>query len=640
MKIAACRRAPKKPAPFCTLPICAALAVAAPAYAQNSSNPLTLQTPPKLNPTVGNTINEIVVLGNKTLNAEYIRSASGHKVGDLCNETVLDEMRSNLLVTGNFGYFSGEQAVLVRSEEMAGKPGCRVVIQVEENPKIDWKGKVNISGSGPIPPEEIKSLIRSTAVFNLRDFNADIQAIEAKYASLGYRAGISNEELISTDKPDTLNLKIIVLRVNKITVARNKRTRDFTIRRELKTKEGDFFNAQTWSKDLQRVFNLQLFEEVTPAESDAGLGKVDLTINVVERSAGQFLFGAGFSNRQQLVGFAQVENNNFRGLGETIRLRWETGGITGRSTIDFGYTQPWLDKRRTSLSVNLFDRISVRFANSLYNQTTTGTVVGNDTRYYEQRTGGTVTLARPFRQTYTAGVTLRGENVRTNPLALTTTNSAILQDGPIFSLGGTLVHDTRDNFLDPVNGSYQSGSLSVGYANTRPVNGVSPSQVAPGVFGSRAFVKSEFEYRLFISPTGPRRPNKFDETKSAFAIKTRLALSSGRLPFFEQYFLGGADSLRGYREDRFWGSNLLAGSVEFRQPFAKSLTGVVFVDAGTAWGGPYQNVQLEGFQQAGFSLHASTGVGLRVKTPLGPLRLDVGIGSEGVRTHFGIANVF
>lgn len=639
MKTVPRRRAGNKYAPLCTLPIYAALAVSTSAQAQNNSVPL-LQQPPPQTQAVGTAITEIVVIGNKVLNAEYIRSASGHKVGDPCNEVVLDQMRQNLLETGNFTYFSGAQGVQVRSEEVAGKPGCKVIIQVEENPKIDWKSKVNISGSGPIPPEEIKSLIRQTAVYNDVDFAVDIRAIEGKYSALGYRVGLSPDPVIDPEKPDTLNIKFIVTRVNKITIARNKRTRNVTILRELRTKEGDFYNSNVWTKDLQRVFNLQLFEDVNPAETDAGIGLVDLTINVVERSAGQFLFGAGFSNRQQLVGFAQIENNNFRGLGETVRLRWETGGITGRSTLDLGYTQPWLDKKRTSLSVNVFDRVSVRFANSLNNQVGTPVTNSTDTRYYEQRLGGTITLARPFRQTYTAAATLRAESVRTNPLALTSTNAEILQDGPIFSFGGTLIHDTRDNFLDPVAGSYQAGSLSIGYANTKPVSGVPLTSVNQSVFGAHPFAKAEFEYRLFISPTGPRRPNKFDESKSAFAIKGRAALSVGRLPFFEQYFLGGADSLRGYREDRFWGSNLLAGSIEFRQPFAKSLTGVLFIDAGTTWGGPYQNTQLQDFIQTGFSLHASTGVGMRVRTPLGPLRLDIGIGSEGIRTHFGIANVF
>src|SRR5581483_5427723 len=111
-------------------------------------------------------------------------------------------------------------------------------------------------------------------------------------------------------------------------------------------------------------------------------------------------------------------------------------------------------------------------------------------------------------------------------------------------------------------------------------------------------------------------------------------------PFFEQYFIGGADTLRGYREDRFWGKNMLLASVEFRQPLANALTGVLFLDAGHAWGGSYTNVTIQGFDQSGFRPHLGLGLGIRVRTPLGPLRLDYGFGDEGGRTHFSIGNVF
>jgi len=67
---------------------------------------------------------------------------------------------------------------------------------------------------------------------------------------------------------------------------------------------------------------------------------------------------------------------------------------------------------------------------------------------------------------------------------------------------------------------------------------------------------------------------------------------------------------------------------------------VLFSDLGDAWGGAYQNVNIQGFDQGGFRPHLSVGLGIRVRTPLGPIRLDYGIGNEGGRTHFSIGNVF
>src|SRR5262249_45137630 len=150
-----------------------------------------------------------------------------------------------------------------------------------------------------------------------------------------------------------------------------------------------------------------------------------------------------------------------------------------------------------------------------------------------------------------------------------------------------------------------------------------------------------FEVREYFPLRGARRRNKPDEDKPSLALRFILGSTAGTSPFSEQYFLGGAESLRGYREDRFWGNSQVLGSIEYPQPLARRLKGVVFLAAGDAWGGPYIDVTIAGFPQtSGFALHVGVGFGIRVGTPIGPLRLDFGFGSEGARTHFSIGNVF
>ena len=349
-----------------------------------------------------------------------------------------------------------------------------------------------------------------------------------------------------------------------------------------------------------------------------GLGKVGLTLSLPERHSGQVLAGVGFSSRQQLIGFAQVAQTNFRGLAESISLRWESGGITGHSTVEASYFEPWIDKRHTSLNVSAYDRINVRFANTLSNAVSSTDNVGTDTRYYEERVGMTFTLARPFRDAYVASTSLRAENVRTNNLALDQNNAQILQDGPIGVLSGALSHDSRDVVFDPVTGSYQAVTGSIGYADIRPVSGVDISQVPANIFGKTGFATTKLEFRYFFSPTGPRK--QLNQDKSTVATRIILGTSAGTLPFFEQFFIGGTETLRGYREDRFWGSNLFFASAEFRQPLARSLKGVLFTDVGSAWGGSYSNVQISGFSQGGFHPHFGVGAGIRFRTPIGPLR--------------------
>ena len=114
--------------------------------------------------------------------------------------------------------------------------------------------------------------------------------------------------------------------------------------------------------------------------------------------------------------------------------------------------------------------------------------------------------------------------------------------------------------------------------------------------------------------------------------------------FSEQFFVGGAETLRGYREDRFWGNRMMLLNAEYRHPMGKSLTGVVFADYGDAWEQSTPIIadptKFDFTQHNSFDPHLGVGIGIRVITPIGPLRLDYGRGTEGGRTHFSIGHAF
>ncbi len=585
-------------------------------------------------------IAKFVVLNNKVLNQDYIIAATRHKVGDPCDAQTLQDIKEALVSTGYFG-FGAEDGVRVSSQENNPEGTCTIVIDVDENPKIE---RYEITGSGPISNDEIKKMITKTAVYSPLQLRLDLDNITEAYRRKGYTINIGSDVGPKIEDPTVLVIPVIVDRVTEIKIVGNRRTKPRAILREMQTKTGGYFNLDLLRKDQQRIFNLGIFEGVEPVPASLGVGKVAVTLTLKERSTGQLAAGLGFSNRQQLVGFAQATENNFRGMGETVSLRWETGGVTGRNTIELGYTQPWLDKRHTSLGVQLYDRVFVRFANNLTNSNAGGlggglnNNLGNDTRYFEERIGGQITLGRPFRQNYRADFTVRAENVKSNPLALDVSNAAILQNVKVFSAATSIVHDTRDLFLDPASGSYQSATIQLGYAKIRPIDVLQLVGSGANVFGSSTFAKGTMELRHYISLAGKRK--KIDEPKSTVALRASIGVSTGKLPFSEQFFMGGPESLRGYREDRFWGSRSMLLSAELRQPLARSFTGVLFMDVGSAWGGTYRTASIEGFSQGGFKPHFGVGFGVRVRTPIAPIRIDFGFGDEGGRTHISFGNIF
>ena len=119
---------------------------------------------------------------------------------------------------------------------------------------------------------------------------------------------------------------------------------------------------------------------------------------------------------------------------------------------------------------------------------------------------------------------------------------------------------------------------------------------------------------------------------SPILLAARLRIGSStvdELPAFARYSLGGMNSLRGYDSRSFEGSNVILGNFELRVPVHKNFTLVGFYDIGNAdskmdWG----------------DLHDDYGLGIRVKTPFGNLRLDYAYGDDENKTYFGFGEIF
>jgi len=585
-------------------------------------------------------IGEIIVIGNKSLSKDYIIIASGAKIGAPCGTEALVKMKVNLLQTGLFGTHVADpeqDGVKVTAEDNPAAGTCKVVIVVDENDTIQ---NINLTGTGPIKVEDVKALLhfKVGSVYSIKQLARDANDIQDLYSRKGYIVTLTQEA--DVDDKGVLNVPLQVTRLAEIKIVGAHKTRRSVILRNMNSKVGDYYNINTSEADRRRLLNLDLFDDVKPSEYTIGPGRIGLTLNVIEKRTGTVTAGVGYSSRAQLIGFAEVAETNFRGLGETLSLRGEVGGIAGRPSIELGFNEPYLDHKRTALNVQLYDKVVYRFSNSLTSGAVSNTTLGTTNRYNEQRAGSTVTLSRPFgHDSFRASVSVRAEYVTTNPLELPYEDASILQNGSIFVLGTSLLHNTRDLDLDPVSGGFQTLSLQVGTAHLTPVS-VPGEPPLPGIFGQANFFKVNLDARQYISLSGPRRRDKPTQEKTIIAVRTILGTSAGTLPFFEQFFVGGGDSLRGYRDDRFWGSNLFLTSAELRYPLAPKFKGVLFADLGDAWGGEYKNIVLNGFTQDGFHLHLGVGLGIRVITPIGPLRLDYGFGDEGGLAHFSIGQTF
>jgi outer membrane protein insertion porin family len=469
---------------------------------------------------------------------------------------------------------------------------------VWENPVI--KG-VRFEGNTVFTDEELLSVMQTKPgeVMNSKTIVTDAAAIEKKYADAGY-AFARVMDLNVEESTGTLVITIAEGTVEEIRVRGNTKTHSWVIKQGIRTKPGDIVNTNRLKKDLQRLVNTELFEDVT-VEPELGTkpGYIILNFKVVERKSGMAAVGVGYSSVQRFVGFIDYAEANLKGTAQRISARAEFGG---RDSIELGWFDPFWRPNDTSLNVGLYNKLVLREA-----------FQGNvGFLYDERRTGGNVTVSRPLSESTRVFYTLRSDEVSASQTGSTPLppDVALLQSATVRSVASSIRKDTRDIIMDPTRGEYNS--LSV--------------EVAGLIGGGSRFNKYGTDLRRYW------RAGK----KNVVASRLLLGFTTGDPPYLEQFLLGGGETLRGYRNDRFPGRNMALLNTEFRFPLGAKIKGVLFVDVGDAWQGAFA----ETFGDKTFKPHVGYGVGVRVVTPIGPLRLDYGIGEFGNETHFSVGHVF
>ncbi len=581
---------------------------------------------------------QIAIRGNVNVTTAAIRSViTNLKVGSLYSQAAAEKDRASIK---DMGYFNGEVA-LAAVADPAG--GVDVAYTVKENPIVKGiKFTANTpTGEPTIPSATLKGLMQTKEghVLNTKTLELDLSNLFSRQNGYvrkqGYIFDVSSD--INIDPLNgVLNIPLVEAHIESIQIKGNKKTKNVVITRELHTGPGDVLDEKKLQKDLTRVYNLGLFDQVGPFdEVPTDVGRVIISIPVTEKRSGQVSVGVGYSSRAQLVGQATLAENNFRGLGERVSVMWEVGGIASQSSLDLSFFEPYLDKRHTSLDADVYDKVVYRFASDTLGG---GLTTGNSNTYLERRRGGTLGLNRPFSDFLTGGLTFRSENVTASDVAVPIQDEFIRQKGSVSALGARAFYSNRDQDLAPASGGLRSLSYEIGVANTQPVSRV----LSPLSPGSHTFNKLGLDLRQYMSLNGPRKIGNYQQAKKVLAVRLLLGFASKDVPFFEQSFLGGADSLRGYQTDRYWGSNLALFQSELRLPVGggNNFQAVLLFDGGDAWNSIYQGQGLQ--QHSNFKFSGDYGLGIRLVTPIGPVRLDYAIptGGGAGRTQFSIGPAF
>jgi len=543
---------------------------------------------------VGKTIMEIKFNGATEATEGAARAALTMHVGDAVTEEGLVKDRDAIYATGYFYdlYPSFEQV----------PEGVVLTYNVLENPELK---EVKLEGNTVESTESLMELItvKNGELLNSRTLQENVQAIQEKYRADGYILAKITDLNIAQD--GTLTIKISEGTLEGYKVKGNKKTKEYVILREMRQKVGEPFNANQARRSMQRVYNLGFFEDVN-VKMNPGVepNAVVMEIDVKEKRTGSFGIGAGYSSSDGMVGTLSVSDTNFRGMGDTISLTYEiSGDDTDARGYTFMYRRPWLDKKETAGTLRIYNRT---YEYDDYDED------GNHKESFMRKySGGEVTISRPMSEYSTNFVTLRNrkdkyvKHTESGNAGNRSGNTAWIANNFGTTRSITLEHvtDTRDNVYEPTMGA--RASLSAEFA---------------GLGG-------DFNYQKYIA--GDTHYLKAGRSQ-VFVLRGQYGISRGSISEYSQFRMGGQDTIRGYREDQFRGTRMALASIEYRFPIVSKVTGALFADYGGAW--------TSGFTPE--NLYGSIGVGLGLNTPIGPLRLDYGRGSQGGRVHFRVGGTF
>lgn len=566
----------------------------------------------------GREVAEIRIEGNKQVPTESILLVMDTKPGMPFSVV---RLRNDLAAIHDMGFFADKPVALPM---LTPEGRIILIIRVFENPAVK---DIVFKGNTAISSDRLKAVMQTQLgkVLNFHALRRDLQRIQDLYIANGYIAQPQAPDILEdgTIVIPIQELKVVSVRID---LGQKPKTKEKVVWRELELKQGQLYNQRVVEEDRRRLFLLDIFEEIIVEQKDVedpqtGELGVEVTYRLKEKKTGLASIGLGYSSREEIVGSAIIQDNNFRGLAQHLRLIVE---FFDRKGFDFYYYRPWIDKKRTGFAFNIFDR-------SFYREPTTALIFGGgqgaiteDLLFSEIRRGIRLSVRRPEGDYLWHELKLRTERVYFQQrqivgLAVEQVGGKADQ-GWVTGIAYSRLLDTRDFPFDPRRGTYLEGEL----------------ELAPKLFGdSRSFAKLLLDWRRYI----PQGKN------TVFASRILVGTAIGSVPIFENFFVGGPETLRGYTIDRFVGRHMVVLNTELRRSFRKELQGVLFVDIGDAFGGP-NSLDIKAAemgqpkQRGALRLKVGYGFGVRFVTPFGLLRFDFGFGEEGQRTHFSVGSAF
>jgi outer membrane protein insertion porin family len=621
---------------------------------------------------------KLAITGNKGFTEEQIRSrmqiqaagrflAHGRYSQSLLNADVRNLTANPYLANG---YLAVKITPKVEDNYQGKQNDLAITLQIDEGPQT-MVGTLELAGNGTKMASPFPDLnISSGQAFGYSKINEDREIVLNYY----FNNGFPNATFEVSAKPSASNPLLMDVTytihegdqviVDQVFTAGLNHTRPFIVQREIQIKPGDPLSQIDMLNTQKRLYDLGIFSQVDTAvqNPDSSEREKNVLVNVQEAKRYTFNYGLGLefqtgqpssTNSQQPLGETGISPRvsfgvtrlNFRGLDHTVTLKANVGGLQQRGLISYEAPR-WFNNPNWRLTLTAF-----------YDNTV------DVTTFTSQRLEGSVQAEQTISKTSLMTYRMTYRRVRASDIQNTVSPDQIpllSQPTRVAIPNFSYIRNKRDNDLETTKGNY-----------TTIDGGVADSHFGSETDFGRLLVQNSTYYSI-----GRKRNS---DQKFVLARSTRIGVETpfgntfmpqpggecleplpgqpACLPLAERFFAGGGNSLRGFGLNQagprdpvtgfpLGGTALFINSIELRMPpptlpfVQDNMSFVIFHDAGNVFTNghdltrsllrwsqkdPQVCLQQATASQCDYNyISHAIGIGVRYKTPVGPVRFDFG----------------
>ena len=537
-------------------------------------------------------IHQVIFSGNKLLDKKSLS-----KISNIQPKQIFDPATIENGIYSILNEYKRQGYLFAKSEwSYEGDTKIIVKIRIDEGERIKM-GNINLTGDIVFPKEQILSMfmVLKSDFFNETMFENDIDRVLKFYSNNGYPKVIVSPDAFDIND-GKLNIKVkinagSIVKIKNITINGLKKTKEKVVKREIPIHSGDIFD-QRRVDDTERILNnmgyFRLSSPITFIQT--GDNDVDIDLSLAESPSGMFngIIGYNPSDNEsgKLIGTISAEESNLFGTGRQIIIRGKFGIA---DIYELSYKEPWMLGKPIDLG---FMAQSTNRSDSLIDQEFREKGIRLDV------TGKIIGFIK-------GSVGLAYKQIKSFPVNKDLGNIDYINKHK-YSVIFELQRDSRDFFVNSTNGRFDK-------------------------IGSEFSLGDVKIIKLWI------------DLNQYFKIYRQqvlvIGIHAGRMwgddiPVTELFFLGGANTLRGYAEDMFRGEGRAYSNIEYRFLTGNNSQFFLFLDNGTVFS------EIGGFNP----LKVGYGLGMRIESMNGVISMDYGLAKgESIlkgKIHVSLGTIF